>query len=162
MKKIISKVGDTISQSVDFVVDKNRQVAQLNRLKAVISAETETLNNAYIALGKMYVAKAEGAEVKEEDAVILIETVNASKLRLKKARARYEYTLKYGAPKPGFTVEETIDIDEVDENGKKKDTEAEDQDITIAYADPTAEIDDDTLDAAIDSAVQETEPGSTK
>ena len=160
MKKIINKVGDTISQSVDFIVDKNRQAAHLNRLKSIIASEQETLSDAYIALGKLYLGTIEGKEANQEDVKILAEIVNTSKLRLKKARARYEYTLRYGVPKPGVKVEEAVDIDDIDENGEKK--ESEEQDITIAYADPTAEIDDDTLDAAIESVIKEEKKAEDK
>ena len=153
MKKIMNKVGEIISQTVDFLIDKNRQTAYLNRLNAIIEAEQETLSSTYIALGKIHLSAMEGKETAAEDAEILAEIVSASRLRLKKARARYEYVLRYGIPKPGIKIEETINLDDIDENGKKK--EPEDQDITIAYADPTAEIDDDTLDAAIKSTIQE-------
>ena len=155
--KIIHKVGDTLSQSVDFIVDKNRQAAQLNRLKAIIAGEQETLEAAYIALGQQYFAVLEGEEVKDADkeaAAVLVETIHASKLRLKKAKARYEYTLRYGVPKRGVRVEEAVDIKDVDENGEVKD-DPEEQDITIAYADPTVVCDDEAIDAAIDEALQE-------
>ena len=33
---IINTVGETITQSVDFIVDKSRQAAYLNRLKVII------------------------------------------------------------------------------------------------------------------------------
>lgn len=155
--KIIHKVGDTLSQSVDFIVDKNRQVAHLNRLKAIIVGEQETLEAAYIALGKQYFAVLEGEEVTQADketAAVLAETVRLAKLRLKKAKARYEYTLRYGVPKPGVKVEEAVDISDMDENGDLKEEDTEEQDITIAYADPTAN-DDAIIDAAIDEALQE-------
>lgn len=155
--KIIHKVGDTLSQSVDFIVDKNRQAAHLNRLKAIIVGEQETLEAAYIALGKQYFAVLEGKEVTEADketAAVLSETVRLAKLRLKKAKARYEYTLRYGVPKPGVKVEEAVDISDMDENGDLKEEDTEEQDITIAYADPTAN-DDAIIDAAIDEALQE-------
>ena len=145
---IINKVGDTISQSVDFIIDKNRQAAYLNRLKAIIVVEQETLNQAYITLGKMYLGVIEGKEKKEPDTASIVESINATKLRLKKARARYEYTLKYGVPKPGVKAEEVIEVPDEDA--------ADDRDITIAYADPTAAIDNDALDAVIDECVEDT------
>ena len=155
--KIIHKVGDTISQSVDFIVDKNRQAAHLNRLKAVIASEQETLDSAFIALGKQYFAVLEGkdsAEKESDTTAVLVELIHESKLRLKKARARYEYTLRYGVPKPGVKGEETIDVDDVDENGNRKE-EADDQDITIAYADPAAVCDNAAIDAAIEETLRE-------
>ncbi len=152
--KIIRRVGSAISQSVDFLVEKNRQAAHLNRLKAVIICEKKALQNAYAALGQQYMAVLEGRKTQESETAALTEEINAAKLRLKKARARYEYTLRYGVPKKGIRVEEVIDIDEVDENGAKKDPD--EQDITIAYADPDAVCDDEAIDEAIEETIEET------
>ncbi len=142
----INKVGETITQSVDFIVDKSRQAAYLNRLKMIIDGEQETLDCAYIALGKQYAAVLEGKEANEDENKALLETITNSKLRIKKARARYEYTLKHGVPKDGVRPEE---INETEKSADDK----EDQDITIAYADPAAE--DAAIDAAIDECIKE-------
>ncbi|MBQ9461082.1 MAG: hypothetical protein IJU51_04080 [Clostridia bacterium] len=146
---IINKVGETITQSVDFIVDKSRQAAYLNRLKVIIDGEQETLDCAYIALGKQYAAVLEGQEANEEENKALLEALKNSKLRIKKARARYEYTIKYGVPKEGVAPEDIADGKNKDANADDKD----DQDITIAYADPAAE--DAAIDAAIDECMTE-------
>ena len=155
---LLDKVGETISQSVDFIIDKNRQTAQLNRLKAIMQNESEALNNAYISLGKLYLGVLEGKPASEADIALLRENVENAKLRLKKARARYEYTLKYGIPKPGVNVEQAVS--EACGNEGEKDcgcTSAEDdQDITIAYADPTAAVENDAIDADPSKTGEET------
>lgn len=130
---IINKTKGTISSTVDVIKEKNKKNAYLNRLKAIIEGEQETIECAYLALGKLYLDMLEGKEEQRKDAEIFADTIKAAKLRLKKARARYEYTVKYGIPKPGTNAEEVIQAEnEALENAKKAE---EDQDITIAYAD---------------------------
>lgn len=124
--KIIDKVSGSVSQSVDYIIDKNRQAAQLNRLKAIIKTENDTLNNAYIELGKYYFEELEGNAPKDADIDALRETVKKTSLKLKKARARYEYIQKYGVPKS-------------EEDGKCSRASCaknadDDEDITIAYS----------------------------
>ncbi len=143
--KFIDKVGDTVSQSVDFIIDKNRQAAQLNRLKAIIQNENDNLNTCYVTLGKEYLKVLDGGTADEAAVGKLRENIAKSQLRLKKARARYEYTLRYGVPKPGVNVEEAAAVKEQQPECEKK--EEDDQDITIAYADPTAADVSDAIDA---------------
>lgn len=139
MMNLIDKVSSTLSQSVDFIVDKNRQCAQLNRLEAIISNETDILNNAYIALGKIYMKKLEGS-TEEADTESLIATIKNCKLRLKKAKTRYEYTKKYGVPQPGLTEDAPVQQEATPTEDDKTNVtsyEAEEEgDITIAYAEP--------------------------
>ncbi len=152
---IIDKVSDSLTQSVDFIIDKNREAAQLNRLKAIIKSETEVLNDAYIALGKQYLNVLDGKTETGVDVEKLRETVDASKLRIKKARARYEYILRNGIPKTDADVSEAADAAETTaEDTEDKDSE-EDQDITIAYADPTAACESDAIDAEAGAAENE-------
>ena len=144
--KFIEKVGESVSQSVDFIIDRNRQVAQLNRLKAIIKKETDSVNNSYIALGKEYLKVLDGGTADEAAVARLRVSLEKSQLRLKKARARYEYTLRYGVPKPGTDVEKAAaEKEQAEKAGAKK--EDEEQDITIAYADPTAAVMSDAIDA---------------
>lgn len=155
--KIIDKVGDSLSQSVDFIIEKNRQAAQLNRLKAIIQNETDNLDNSYITLGKEYIKVLDGGTADEKLVAQLRECIGRSQLRLKKARARYEYTLRYGVPKPGVDVEEAVSEDGDAAARTEGRSDEEEQDITIAYADPTAAIDDDAIDAEPVTAADEPE-----
>ncbi len=45
---------DSVTKAVDFIVDKNRKAAMMNRLKIVIRNEKEAQAHAYIQLGKYY------------------------------------------------------------------------------------------------------------
>lgn len=134
---IVNKTKDTISNTVDIIKEKNKKNAYLNRLKAIITGEQETIECAYLALGKLYLDMLEGKEEQRADAELFADMIRASKLRLKKAKARYEYTLKYGVPKPGTNAEEVIQKEnDALEQAKKAE---EEQDITIAYADHDAD-----------------------
>ena len=94
---IIDKVSAGITASVDLIVDKNRELAQLNRLEAIIKNETDVLNHAYIALGKQYFLMLEG-DAEEADMSQVCEAVRVSEKRLKKAQTRYDYIKAYGIP----------------------------------------------------------------
>lgn len=132
----VDKLSILLSDSLDYLIDKNRQKAQLNRIEAVIKNETEILNRAYIALGKHYYKTLDG-KAEETDVSQICDTIKNSKLRLKKAKARYEYIFKYGVPTPG--LRDDISVAYIDDNyypeekktSKKTDPEDE-QDITIA------------------------------
>lgn len=52
--KFLKTVADNFTKAVDFVVEKNRKIALVNRIKAVISNEEKKKDQAYIALGKYY------------------------------------------------------------------------------------------------------------
>ena len=132
----VDKLGMFLSDSLDYLIDKNRQKAQLNRIEAVIKNETEILNRAYIALGKQYYKMLEG-KAEETDVSQICDTIKSSKLRLKKAKARYEYIFKYGVPTPGLRDDISvayIDDSYYPEENKpvKKSEPEEEQDITIA------------------------------
>ena len=141
----IDKVGAGVSASIDLLVDKNRQIAQLNRLSTIIRTETELINNAYIALGKQYRRVIEGEEAEIGDLSQIVEAIKFSEQRLKKAQARYDYIKVYGVPNhAGESVEMGHITDAENDEQHTADTEAENTDddaeeenadITIAYAD---------------------------
>ncbi len=136
----IDKLGATLSDSVDFLVNKNRQCAQLNRLDAIIRNETEMINSAYVALGKIYLKKLEGESV-DTDTKLIIDSINISKLRLKKAVARYEYIQKFGVPDTRIGTEyNTVGAEQYAENADKAKAadDTDEGDITIAYSGDTA------------------------
>lgn len=54
MKNILGAVGITLSNVVEYVVDKNRKTAQISRLKSVIRSEERISEKAFAALGKYY------------------------------------------------------------------------------------------------------------
>lgn len=51
---VFKNVADSVTKAVNFVVDKNRRAAMINRLKIVIRNEKEIEARAYIELGKYY------------------------------------------------------------------------------------------------------------
>jgi hypothetical protein len=51
---IFNTVGDGVTKAIDFVVEKNRKIALINRVKMVIRNEQNNADLAYIALGKYY------------------------------------------------------------------------------------------------------------
>jgi len=132
----VDKLSILLSDSLDYLIDKNRQKAQLNRIEAVIKNETEILNRAYIALGKHYYKTLDG-KAEETDVSQICDTIKNSKLRLKKAKARYEYIFKYGVPAPG--LRDDISVAYIDDDycpqekkAEKKPEPEDEQDITIA------------------------------
>ena len=51
---IFSVIGNEVTKAVDYVVEKNRKAAMINRLRIVIKNERENTARAYVALGKYY------------------------------------------------------------------------------------------------------------
>lgn len=160
---LIDKISIALSDSLDYIIDKNRQRAQLNRIDAVIKNETDILNRAYIALGKQYHKMLEG-KAQETDVSQICDTIKSAKLRLKKAKARYEYTLKYGVPTlKGHDDLSIAYIDEDDDNDDSQKVveevkecekpvsetpvQEEEQDITIA-------VQSDSVEEKIENAAE--------
>lgn len=90
IKNGLSSAVDTVSSVTQSIVEKNRQNAQLNRLRNVMRSECEMINRAYISLGKKYYdnkknGKNETCENEEE----LFKVIENSKAQIKKARERY-------------------------------------------------------------------------
>ena len=134
---VIEKISGALSDSLDYLIDKNRQRAQLNRMATVIKNETEILNRAYIALGKHYYKTLDG-KAEDSDISQILDTIKSAKIRLKKAKTRYEYIFRYGVPTPG--IRDDISVAYLDGEGnsdyiaksKASDNSDDDQDITIA------------------------------
>lgn len=51
---ILDTVKGSVSGAINFVVDKNRKISLINKVKHVIRDEEKRANEAYIALGKYY------------------------------------------------------------------------------------------------------------
>lgn len=52
--EVFKNVADSVTKAVNFVVDKNRKTAIMNRLKIVIRNEKEIEARSYMELGKYY------------------------------------------------------------------------------------------------------------
>lgn len=51
---ILDTMRGSVSGAINFVVDKNRKISLINKVKRVIREEEKRANEAYIALGKYY------------------------------------------------------------------------------------------------------------
>ncbi|MCH5304164.1 MAG: hypothetical protein J1E41_04815 [Ruminococcus sp.] len=81
---------DTVSSVTQTIVEKNRQNAQLNRLRTIMKNECEMINRAYITLGKKYYDnKVNGRSEACENEQALFNIIENSKAQIKKARERY-------------------------------------------------------------------------
>lgn len=138
----IDKASSKLSDSINKIIDKSRQCAQLNRLSAVIRNETDVLNRAYIALGKQYYKTLNG-DTETPDMSHICEVIEESKARLKKAQTGYEYIKQNGVtePKPKQPVIK-ISADE-DIQPEIEQLEEDDDDITIACSHNSDEVADE-------------------
>lgn len=82
MSKIsFEKVKNGINKTWLDIKDYNQRMAQASRLKSVVRSEAETVNRAYIALGKAYFKKYRDSANLEEE--ILCEKIEVSIDRIK-------------------------------------------------------------------------------
>ena len=157
---IIDKVSAGITASVDLIVDKNRELAQLNRLEAIIKNETDVLNHAYIALGKQYFLMLEG-DAEETDMSQVCEAVKLSEKRLKKAQTRYDYIKAYGIPdnavenvENNYNAENKVDAESAETAPAEKEctecAEEETGDITIASVEEKVETTEEKAAKAVE------------
>lgn len=51
---LLNNMGSCFSKAIDFVVEKNRKIALINRVKLVIRNEEDNAQRAYVSLGKYY------------------------------------------------------------------------------------------------------------
>ncbi len=137
---ILDKIGAGITTTVEIIVEKNRQLAQLNRLSAIIRTESEVINHAYAALGRHYYKILENTET-ETDMTNICEVIRFSEERRKKAQARYDYIKAFGMPKRSMDTADMFrpadaDGENFSEYYAPEGTEEEENgDITIAVAD---------------------------
>lgn len=144
-------IGTGITQAIDTVVEKNRRLAYTNRLKYVIKSETETLNRAYIALGKHFYKDLKG-DPESAEVERLCKVIDVAQERLKKAQDRLEYVIMYGIPENNKTDAAPNDYEPVIVDSSEDD----EGDITICVSD-NAEIPSET-EAAVDELSAEVEP----
>ena len=80
--------ADSVTKAVDFVVDKNRKAAMMNRLKIVIRSEKEAQSHAYAQLGKYYYQNMRDPE--NGDTEPFCQAIDTSGARLKRAYAKLD------------------------------------------------------------------------
>jgi hypothetical protein len=81
--KFFDTVTNNVTKAVDYVVEKNRKAALVNRIRIVIKNERENQARAYVALGKYYFQNMRDAQ--NEETEHFCKAVEASELRMKKA-----------------------------------------------------------------------------
>ena len=135
---LLDKISTGITSTIDIIVEKNRQLAQLNRLAAIIRNEKAVLEHAYAALGKQYYKILE-KNAEKSDTEQICEVIKFSEARLKKAQARYDYIKIFGMPtNSSGDVEMIHSVDSDYGNSEASDEEVSEEetgDITIAVAD---------------------------
>lgn len=134
---LIDKVSTNVTTAIDVIVEKNRQLAQLNRLAAIIRTEKAVLEHAYAALGRHYYKILDKTE-EETDVKQICEVIRFSEARLKKAQARYDYIKVFGMPKSSIgdagAIHSVGNNEKAAEETSAKEAEDENEDITIAVA----------------------------
>lgn len=76
-------VTGSVTKAVDYVVEKNRKAALVNRIRIVIKNERENEARAYVALGKYYFENLRDAQNEETEP--LCKAVELADKRMKKA-----------------------------------------------------------------------------
>lgn len=119
VKGTVSTAVDTITSVTQEMMDKNRTNAKLNRLRMVMKNESELMNRAYIALGKLTFESAKkGEPVSQEQQKKLFEVIEKSKSKIAKARECYRQIVDstndvfYGSSdfKIDYKKEDVVDI----------------------------------------------------
>ena len=88
IKNVIDTAKKGITDAVDYVVDKNKTHARLNRIKLIIKHETDIVAKNYIELGKYYYENLRDFDSEENKK--RCEIIDRAKCNIDKARARYE------------------------------------------------------------------------
>lgn len=87
--KVINIISNAVTDAVEYLVEKNSIQAQQNRLKMVMRNENNLTQRAYLELGKYYYEQLREKESNERNKA-LCETIDNSKVRMKKAVDRYK------------------------------------------------------------------------
>lgn len=95
IKKGFSNAFDTVSDTTQAIIEKNRVNSQLSKLRSAMKSECEMINRAYITLGKQYYeGKQRGKTAPCENEEELFQIISESKARIKKAKERYRQIIE--------------------------------------------------------------------
>lgn len=97
---LLKNAASSVTKAVNFVVDKNRRSAMMNRLRIVIKNERESQARAYIQLGKYYYENMRDAQNTETEPLCSI--VDNTGTRLKRAYAKLD---ELAVPSAGYGSE---------------------------------------------------------
>jgi hypothetical protein len=80
--------SQSFTKAVDYIVDRNRKAAIMNRLKIVIKTEKDAQNHAFIQLGKYYYQNMRDPQNEETEEYC--KAVDNASARLKRAYAKID------------------------------------------------------------------------
>ena len=84
----LSNFAEEVTKAIDFIVEKNRKAALINRIKLVIKNEEQNAEKAYIALGKYYYRNLRNAENEETESHCCV--IDNANQKIDKAITRLE------------------------------------------------------------------------
>ena len=147
--EVFKNVADSVTKAVNFVVDKNRKAAIVNRLKIVIRNEKEMKARALMELGKYYYETMRDAS--NEHTEPLCAAVDNSNRRLKRAFMKLDEMMVPA----GTDNEAEVEAEEEDYGEECACAECADdeEDFFNSFSAATAEP-DGTAEAADDDPVQ--------
>lgn len=90
--KFLDAVGGAVTGALDYVIEKNRVQAQVNRLRFVMRNEAKLMEKSYKELGKYYYQNLRDSD--NADNKKLCETIDRSKARMAKAQKRYREVME--------------------------------------------------------------------
>ena len=85
---LFQTISGNVTKAVDFVVEKNRKAALINRIRIVIKNERDNESRAYVALGKYYYEHLR--DTQNEETEHLCRAIDYSDKRMKKAFAKLD------------------------------------------------------------------------
>ncbi len=88
MKNFWASLTGSVSDAVDYIVEKNRKAALINRVKTVIRSEEKNIDRAYRELGKYYFQNLRDASNIETEH--LCESIDHSNQRIDRAVTKLE------------------------------------------------------------------------
>lgn len=108
--RFLEVLGGAVTGALDFVIDKNKVQAQVNRLRLVMRNESQLMDKSYIALGKYYYNELREQQEHAANEKIC-QTIDKSKVRMDRARAHYHTLMENQIEDYSDAV---MDIDEGD------------------------------------------------
>lgn len=107
---IWKNASQSFTKAVDYIVDKNRRAAIMNRLKIVIKTEKDAQNHAFIQLGKYYYENMRDQQNEETEEYC--KAVDNAGARLQRAYAKIdELAVPTQEPEPDENACEEEDAD---------------------------------------------------
>lgn len=90
---ILESVRGGVSGAINFVVDKNRKIALISKIKRIIHEEENHANQAYIALGKYYFHNLRDEENNETEFYCV--EIDHAERRIQRAEMKLEELTQY-------------------------------------------------------------------